>query len=134
MTTPDESGQRPSASGANIVLASAIATTSVRVRTFVDLARGYFAQHSDVPHEWRLIPSRLWGDRIDLVCGVGEPTEVFATLRAHQIVVGHTHGRHDDFEDFGRGLTDVDLAREAFECFVETLEDGNNGVLGAISE
>lgn len=126
MTTPEPAGQRPTASDTEAVLNANIVASSVRVRTFVDLACAYFATHRDITHEWRLIPSRAWGDRIDLVCAVGTPAEVFATLRPHQIVVGRTHGHHEDFENFGRGLSDAEIAREAFECFVEELEDRDN--------
>ena len=90
-------------------------------RTFESLARSFLTEHPDVRHEWREVKDRFWGDRTDLVCGSGTPNEVFASLLGYQIAVGLTNGDHQDFEDFGRGLADSEVAREAFEYFVGLL-------------
>jgi hypothetical protein len=91
-------------------------------RAFEDLARTFLAEHPEVRHEWRDVKSRLHGDRIDLICGVDAPNEVFASLLGYQIALGLTKGEHHDFESFGRGLTDEQVAREAFERFVALLD------------
>jgi hypothetical protein len=88
---------------------------------FEKLARPFLATHS-VPHEWRDVKSAWWGNRTDLVCGIGQPDEVYASLMEHQIAVGTSRGSHDDFEDFGRHLTDAEIAREAFTQFVSLLQ------------
>jgi len=87
---------------------------------FERLARELLAQHPEIPHEWRPI-RRWWGKRLDLICAPGAPNEVFASLTGGAITVGVTKGAHDDFEHFGRRVTDEDVAREAFERFVEAL-------------
>lgn len=97
--------------------------TSALNEAFERLVRAFLSQHPELPHEWRRIESRWWGSRVDLICGVGTPNEVFATLHGHQIAVGPTKGRHEDFEDFGRGLSDEEVAREAFDRFVEVLAE-----------
>ena len=99
-------------------------------RTFERLAKAFLAEHPQVRHEWRHIKTPLAGDRIDLICGVGSREEVFASLLGHQIALGVTAGEHEDFEDFGRGLSDAEVAGEAFERFVEVL--GQNGHLSVI--
>jgi hypothetical protein len=90
---------------------------------FENLARGFLSEHPEVRHEWRQVKSRWAGDRVDLVCGGGAPNEVFASLTDGQIAVGLTSGVHQDFEDFGRGRPDEDVAREAFDYFVKLLRD-----------
>jgi hypothetical protein len=40
-----------------------------------------------------------------------------------QLVVGLTKGEHHDFEDFGRDISDEDLAREAFDRLVALLRE-----------
>lgn len=57
-----------------------------------------------------------------LVCGEGTSREVFATVRPTAAVVG-TPNAHDDYQDFGMGRSDADLARDAFERFVELLRE-----------
>ena len=95
---------------------------TVLQQEFRQLATAFLDSHPEVPHEWRDVPSRWWGDRIDLVCGVGSANEVFASLHAGgQITVGTVGGEDDDFEDFGRGLSDQAVAQEAFERLVAVL-------------
>jgi hypothetical protein len=91
-------------------------------RAFERLAKAFLSYHPEVAHEWRQVKSRVDGDRIDLVCGAGSPNEVFASLLGYQIALGLTQGEHQDFEDFGRGLTDEQLAAEAFERFINLLD------------
>jgi len=86
---------------------------------FQRLTKAFLAAHPEVRHEWRDV--HHWhGNRIDLVCGVGLPTEVFASIGG-QLVVGLTKGEHRDFEDFGRDISDEELAREAFAHLVDLL-------------
>ncbi len=89
---------------------------------FERMAREFLAQHPEIQHEWRPI-KRWWGERLDLICGVGAPNEVFVGLSGGSIAVGVTKGAHDDFEDFGRRISDEQLAREAFERFLEVLSE-----------
>ncbi len=90
---------------------------------FESLARRFLSEHPEVRHEWREVKSRWVGDRVDLVCGAGAANEVFASLLDGQIAVGLTSGVHQDFEDFGRGRTDEEVAREAFDYFLKLLRD-----------
>ena len=91
------------------------------------LARqAFLAQHPTIPHEWRDVASRWSGSRRDLVCGPGQTNEVFASLLGPQIAIGATRGEHEDFEDFGRGLSDEEVAREAFNRFVEILTEAGH--------
>jgi hypothetical protein len=87
-------------------------------RTFESLARDFLVAHPEIQHEWREARS---GDRLDLICGVGTATEVFASLLGYQIALGLTLGEHEDFEDFGRGLAEEEVAREAFARFTDLL-------------
>jgi hypothetical protein len=91
---------------------------------FERLVRSFLADHPEIAHEWRDI-KELFGSRRDVICGVGTASEVFASLnRGGQIAVGITRtGNHDDFEDFGRKISDGAIAREAFECFVSCLRE-----------
>ena len=95
--------------------------TSPLDQGFEARAKAFLAAHPDIPHEWREIRSHLLAPRVDLVCAPGAVNEVFATLSGGQITVGATGGSHDDFEDFGRGLSDDAVAAEAFERFVQLL-------------
>jgi hypothetical protein len=103
---------------------------------FERLARAYLDAHPDLPHEWRNIESwdggrvDSWdGGRVDLICGVDRPNEVFVSLNGGQITVGVTKREDTDFEDWGRPMSEADVAREAFEYFVEVLR--REGYLGA---
>jgi len=83
---------------------------------FESLARDMLSRNPDIGHEWRPQTSRLSGDRLDLVCSPGTDDEVWASLRQGQIAVGDNRS-HTDFEEFGRGLSALDIAKEALEHF-----------------
>ena len=90
-------------------------------REFERLANEFFGRHPEIAHEWRLTRSRLSGFT-SLLCGIDQPNEVFASLdRGGQIAVGVTNGDHQDFEDWGRDVSDEQVAREAFDHFVALL-------------
>jgi|SRR5688572_6739691 len=93
--------------------------------SFERLARAFLGEHPDVQCEWRNVKELLWGGRTDLICGADTPNEVFASFnRGGQIAVGATvTGDHEDFEDFGRDLSDDKVAREAFDRFVKLLRE-----------
>ena len=95
-------------------------------RIFHNLAKQFLAQNPNIPHEWREIRSRIGGNRVDLICAPNSPNEVFVSLLGSQIVVGRTHGEHVDFEDFGRRISDDQLAREAFDGFLEILAENGH--------
>jgi hypothetical protein len=88
---------------------------------FTQLARTFLARHPDIVHEWREVTTTLAGTRVDLICLPGTSREVFASLWGYQIAIGSRASGHDDFEDFGRGLNDYEVAQEAFNRFVELL-------------
>ena len=94
-------------------------------RAFQNLAKRFLAQNP-LPHEWRDIRSRINGNRVDLICAPDTPNEVFVSLLGWQIVVGRTHGDHDDFEDFGRDISDEQLASEALDRFIEILVENGH--------
>jgi hypothetical protein len=88
---------------------------------FQSLAKAFFADHPDISHEWRTVKNRLSGDRIDLVCAPGTPNEVYASLAGSgQIAIGDRTD-HTDFADFGRGMSDEEIARNAFNDLVDLL-------------
>ena len=86
-------------------------TTSTH-EEFERMAREYLAQHPDIPHMRREIQDAS-GGRTDLVFWPGTSLEVFASLTESQITVGGGNTA-EDFESFGRGLSDKELAREAW--------------------
>ena len=90
--------------------------------SFEQLARAFLGAHPDVQCEWRRVKKVLWS-HTDLICGADTPNEVFASFnRGGQIAVGATvTGDHEDFENFGRDLSDDEVAREAFDRFVELM-------------
>ena len=92
--------------------------------SFEQLARAFLGDHPSLACEWRSVKELLWS-RTDLVCGADTPNEVFASFnRGGQIAVGATvTGDHEDFEDFGRDMSDDKIAREAFDRFVELLRE-----------
>ncbi len=89
---------------------------------FQSLAERLLAKNPDIHHEWRLIPSAFWGDRIDLVCDPESDHEVFATLRPDEAVVGDKVDR-EKFQDFDGSSSGSALAKEAFEHFVDLLRN-----------
>jgi len=90
-------------------------------RHFEKLARAFLSQNPGIRHEWRQIRSIWDGGRTDLICAPGEDNEVFASLRSWQITVGAGH-EDEDFEDWGRDLSDEEVAKEAFVYFLGLLE------------
>ena len=100
--------------------------TALQLR-FRELVTPVLDRHPDIAYEWRDIRSWWWGNRIDLVCGVGSAHEVYASLSDGQITVGIVGGEHDDFEDFGRGLSDQAIAQEALVRFLGVLAE--NGLI-----
>ena len=99
-----------------------------RDRAFEDLVRRFLTEHPQIQHQWRDSGHWFGGGRRDLVCGVGTKNEVFASFnRGGQITIGLTGAdQHQDFEDFGRGLSDDEVAREAFNVFAEFLREHNH--------
>ena len=91
---------------------------------FERLAREFLAQHASLRHEWRVVPSTISGERLDLVMTPPAPSvpEVWATLRDHQITVG-VDREASDFETWGRPMTDEQVAAEAFAHFVTQLRE-----------
>jgi hypothetical protein len=89
---------------------------------FESLARDLLARNPAIKHEWRPIDSRWSGDRLDLVCNPQSANEVWATIRDGQIAVGD-RDRHEDFEQFGRRLSESALADEAFKYLVNLLRE-----------
>ena len=75
--------------------------------SFEALLKAFLAEHPAVSCEWRQV-TQLVHSRTDVICGVGLPTEVFASFnRGGQITVGVTSdSHHEDFEDFGRRISD----------------------------
>ena len=94
-------------------------------REFEKLVTPFLAAHPSLSCQWRTVRSRLAGDRRDLVCGEGTPGEVFVTIRSAEAVVGAS-GFHDDYQDFGTGQSDAEIAREAFARFVELLRENGH--------
>jgi hypothetical protein len=80
------------------------------------LANPFLKTQSGLSYEWRIVASKLWGDRTDLICVLNSNIEVWASFRESSVAIG-TGENHTDFEDFGRGLTDQALASEAFKYF-----------------
>ncbi len=93
-------------------------------RAFEALARVYLARHPEIAHAWCRVRG-CDGGRTDLVCWPHTAREVFASLTHYQITIGSAAGA-TDFEDFGRGLGDQDLAAQAFARFLDLLSA--NGV------
>jgi len=80
-------------------------------QAFERLARAFLAQHSALNHEWRPVRSLWSGDRLDLVVTPPSPDapEVWVSLTDGQITVSGPDG-HRDFENFGRPLTEEQVA------------------------
>jgi len=97
-----------------------MAQTETAETIFESLARELLARNPSIKHEWRPIRSRWSGHRLDLMCNPETANEVWATIRKAQITIGDRDD-HQDFEDFGRRLSESDLAHEAFSHFVALL-------------
>ena len=91
--------------------------------SFVSLASGFLSQHPELLYEWREVKDLVWGPRIDLICRPGSSDEVYASLLGGQIAVGASGGDHLDFTDYGRGLTSIEVARQALARLVELLAE-----------
>lgn len=87
---------------------------------FERLARAFFAAHPGITHEWRRVASRTWGDRLDLVCGVGTSAEVSASIRPGTIAIGSPH-KDEDVGGLGERLSEVELAMLAWDQFTARL-------------
>ena len=98
--------------------------TSSTHQYFVKIARDYFSLHPEISHDWREIRD-IAGGRTDLVCWPDTPHEVFASLTEHQITIGNNN-TDQDFESFGRNVSDIDLANEAWKYFEELITKGEN--------
>jgi hypothetical protein len=94
-------------------------------REFEKLVMPFLEANPSVSHQWRSVHGWLSGDRRDLVCAEGTPREVFVTLRPGDAVVG-TREFHDDYQDFGSGQSDAEIASEAFARFVELLRENGH--------
>ena len=66
------------------------------------------------------------GGRTDLVFWPGTSLEVFASLTESQITVGGGNTA-EDFESFGRGLSDKELAREAWALLESLIRKRGGG-------
>jgi hypothetical protein len=97
-----------------------MAQTDKAEAIFESLARDMLARNPAIKHEWRPIDSRSSGDRLDLVCNPKTANEVWATIRDGQIALGNRVS-HEDFEQFGRRLSESALAEEAFNYLVTLL-------------
>ena len=88
---------------------------------FEDLARAFLARHPTLRYEWHARTGVGLGVRTDLVFPVaGERTEIWASAYDAQIAVGSGE-HHTDFEDWGRGWTDREVAQEALDYMVSLL-------------
>ena len=96
-------------------------TTLSTHRSFEKMAREYLAEHNDIPHKWREIHD-VSGGRTDLVCWPDTSEELFASLTEYQITVGNS-GSTEDFEKFGRKISDEELAGEAWAQFMALITE-----------
>jgi hypothetical protein len=94
-------------------------------REFEKLVTPFLEANPSVSCQWRTVQSWLAGDRRDLVCAEGTPREVFVTVRPGEAVVG-TRDFHEDYQDFGTGQSDVEIAGQAFARFVELLRENGH--------
>ena len=80
------------------------------------------ARYPSIRHEWRPVRSRWAGDRLDLVCNPGSSDEVWASIRDGTIAVGAGED-HEDFEGFGRDLSEAAVAHQAFTHLLTLLRE-----------
>jgi len=74
------------------------------------------------------VPQRL-GGRTELRFAPGADNEVLVVLRSYQITIATPSG-DEDFEDWGRGLSAEQVAREAFSHLLEALASNRIGPIG----
>ncbi|WP_395683497.1 hypothetical protein [Dokdonella sp.] len=97
-----------------------MATSSLE-NAFRDLFEALARANPQLTYEWRNKSTPTWGSRLDLVCAVGTPVEVFASVFESSVAVGDLAG-HTDVEDFGRGFSDAQIAEEAVRVLADKLE------------
>jgi len=95
-------------------------------RDFETLAREFLAKNPELRHEWREVRNVWNGGRTELSFASGEDNEVLVVLRSYQITVASASG-DEDFEDWGRGLTTEQVAKEAFAYLLGTLASNRIG-------
>jgi len=94
------------------------------------MARRFLEEHPEIPHSWRQIRNAS-GGRTDLVCWPETAQEIYASLSNYQITIGA--GDSDrDFEDFGRGLSDKEVAQEAFSYFETLIREKGLKEIGSV--
>ena len=91
---------------------------------FEVLVREFLEAHPTLRHEWKTQHSWLFGPtrEVTILPSSPEVPEVWASESGAQIAVG-VGDEHTDFEDFGRGLTDAQVAQEALNHFAELLHE-----------
>jgi hypothetical protein len=96
---------------------------------FESLVRPFLALHPEIPYEWQQIRNIWSGGRTVLLVNPngGNHERVSVNLLGGQIGV-LTDSDDVDFEDFGRGLSTLQLAQEAFAFFLQQLR--NRGIVG----
>ena len=90
-------------------------------KAFRTLFDALASSNPQLTHEWRNKSTPVSGRRLDLVCVVGTPAEVFASVFESTVAVGDLSG-HTDVEDFGRGFSDAQIAEEAVRLLADKLE------------
>jgi hypothetical protein len=93
---------------------------------FQVLSRSLLSEHPSLKHEWRMVPSTVWGNRLDLVCGGGSGSQVWVTVYKDSVAVGAGE-QHRDFANTKGRVSPEALASEAFSYFKQLLLD--NGLL-----
>jgi len=93
--------------------------------SFERMVREFLEGHPSVQHRWKEVPSPWWGPRKDLIFESPRPgvSSVFATICDGQITVG-TATDDEDFERFGRKLSEMEVAQLAFARLVQLLREG----------
>lgn len=95
-----------------------------RPSAFEILVREFLAAQPGLRHEWKVERGWLAGERLEIMILPTSPAspEVWASENDVQIAVG-VGNEHTDFEDFGRPMSDEEVAQEAFSHFVELLRE-----------
>ena len=91
---------------------------------FEVLVREFLEAHPSLRHEWKTQHSWLTGPThaVTILPPLPDVPEVWASENDVQIAIG-VGDEHTDFEDFGRGLTDAQVAQEALNHFAELLHE-----------